>query len=197
MSGVVPRTGEVSVSCMNSVRRCRPNQQNRIVENPNTYLTGSQQFYRDQAAMRCFNGDDEGLKFSEFRAAQVITACIRTKSETYAYYYGNNDDGKVLACIRPNTINTDGAVRYYGFRLDSEAYQICTDNNKKTWNNLQGGGPGGCGGTQYPSGACREYRVRLKDNTSGAVLAKRVYVFYDDGDRLYSCIQGKDGVVLD
>jgi len=195
MSGVVPRAGQVSMSCINSVRRCKANQQSRIVENPNTYASGSQNFYRNQAAMRCFNGEDNGLKFSEFRSAQVITACIRTKSESYKFYYGNNDDGKILACIQVNTINVDGAVRYYGYRLDNGSYQICTDNNKKTWNNLQGGGPGGCGGTQFPAGACRAYTVRLKDNTTQANIGKQVCVFYNDGDRLYTCIQGKDGTV--
>lgn len=188
MSGVVPRTGQVSISCMNSVRRCKTNQQGRIVNNPNTYVSGSQSFYRGQAAMRGFVSNDEGLKFSEFRGAQVITACIRTRSETYRYFYGNNDDGKIFACIQVNTINDDGGVRYYGYRLNAGAYQICTNNNFKTWNNLQGGGPA--------AGTSTNYDVRLKDNVTQANLGKRVQVFYNDGDRLYSCIQAKDGTVV-
>ena len=188
MSGVVPRTGEVSISCMNSVRRCRPDQQSRIVNNPNTYISGSQNFYRGRAAMRGFVAEDEGLKFSEFRGAQVITACIRTQAETYRYFYGDNDDGKIFACIQVNTINADGGARYYGYRLNSGAYQICTNNNFKTWNNLQGGGPA--------AGTSTNYNVRLKDNVTGANLGKSVQVLYDGGDRLYSCIQAKDGTII-
>jgi len=188
MSGVVPRTGEVSISCINSVRRCKTNQQSRIVENPNTYASGSQNFYRNQAAMRGFNGEDEGLKFSEFRGAQVITACIRTQAETYRYFYGNNDDGKIFACIQVNTINADGGARYYGYRLNNGAYQICTNNNFKTWNNLQGGGPA--------AGTSTNYNVYLKDNVTGANLGKSVQVLYDGGDRLYSCIQARDGTII-
>jgi hypothetical protein len=196
MSGVVPRTGQVSMSCINAVRLCKTNQQGRIVENPSTGFKGSQNFYRNQAAMRGFVGNDEGLKLSEFRAAQIITACIRTKSETYKFYYGTNDDGKILACIQVDTVNADGAVRYYGYRLDNGAYQICTNNNQKTWSGLQGGGDGGCGGTQFASGCCRNYTVRLKDNVTQANIGKNVQVFYNAGDRLYSCIQTKDGTVI-
>ena len=184
MSGVVPRTGQVSVSCINSVRRCKINQRSRIVNNPNTYVSGSQSFYRGQAAMRGFVSNDEGLKFSEFRGAQVITACIRTRSETYGYYYHNNNDGKIFACIQVNTINNNGA-RYYGYRLDNGAYQICTNNNFKTWTNLNGRNPG-------VFQANNNYTVYLKDNITQANISKPVQVAYNSGDRVYQGIQCKD-----
>ena len=191
MSGVVPRAGQVSISCINSVRRCKTNQQSRIVENPNTHALGSQNFYRNQAAMRGFNGEDEGLKFSEFRGAQVITACIRTQAETYRYFYGNNDDGKIFACIQVNTINADGGARYYGYRLNNGAYQICTNNNVKTWTGLEGGGTG-AGGTA--SGGFRDYCVELKDNTLGANIRQTARVTYAGGQNLYGCVQNQDNL---
>ena len=187
MSGVVPRTGQVSMSCINAVRRCKTNQQSRIVNNPNTYASGSQNFYRGQAAMRGFVADD-GLKFSEFRGAQILTACIRTQAETYRYFYGDNDDGRIYACIQPNTVSVNPTARYYGYRLNGSAYQICTNNNFKTWYNLQGGGPA--------PGTSTQYSVYLKDNTTGAFFAKNVLVNYNGPDRLYTCIQGKDGTFV-
>ena len=191
MSGVVPRTGEVSVSCINSVRRCKTNQQSRIVENPNTYFSGSLDFYRRAAAIRGYVQDDEGTKLSEFRGAQVMTACICTITESYGYFYSTCDDGKICICIRPNTINTDGAVRYYGYRLGTTgSFQVCTNNNCKVYSNLQGGGTGNCG---CPGGSYRDYVVFMKDNTTKATLSKTVRVTYNANNNLYSCVQGPDG----
>lgn len=184
MSGVVPRTGEVSMSCINSVRLCKTNQQSRIVENPNTYFSGSLNFYRSQAAIRGYVQEDEGTKLSEFRGAQVITACISTVSET-ASYYGDSNNGKICVCIRPNTINEDGIVRYYGYRLGATgSFQVCTDNNCKVWTNLEGGSTGDEG---------RDYIVVLKDNTTGATISKVAEVSYNGNNFLYSCVQGVDG----
>lgn len=193
MSGVVPRTGEVSMSCINRVRLCRTNQQGRIVENPNTYFSGSQNFYRNQAAMRGFVGNDEGLKLSEFRAAQIITACIRSFPETNGGVYGTLNDGRIQACIRPDTINTDGGGnRYYGYRLGGTgAFEVCANNNFKTWFGLEGGGTG-AGGT--PSGGSRTYYVELKDMTLGANVRRDVVVTYAGGERLYGCLQRKDNL---
>ena len=192
MSGVVPRTGQVSMSCINSVRICKTNQQRRIVENPNTYATGSQNFYRNRAAMRGFNGEDNGLYFSEFRGAQVLTACIRTFPESNGGTYGTINDGRIEACIRPDTINTDGGNRYYGYRLNgSGPFQICTNNNVKTWTGLEGGGTG-AGGTA--SGGFRDYCVELKDNTLGANIRQTVRVTYAGGQELYGCVQNQDNL---
>lgn len=200
MSGVVPRFGEVSMSCINTVRRCKTNQQSRIVENPNTYFSGSLNFYRNCAAIRGYVQDDEGTKLSEFRGAQVITACVCTIAETDDGVYGLRNDGKVCACIRPNTIvdaNDNGpggvvlpAERYYGFRLTTcptygGTFQICTNNNCKVWTNIEGGTPGA---------PFKDYIVALKDNTTGATAAQVARVTYNGGNCLYGCVQSVDGL---
>ena len=192
MSGVVPRTGQVSMSCINSVRRCKPGQQGRIVENPNTYLTGSQSFYRSKAAMRCFNGEDDVLKFSEFKAAQVITACMRSYPESNGGRYGTINDGRIDVCVVEDTINTNGGNRYYGYRLNQTGgFQICTNNNCKQWTGLEGGGSGIC--NVDAGGAFRDYCVEVKDNTLGANIRKSIRLYYGTAQcTVYSCVQSKD-----
>ena len=193
MSGVVPRTGQVSMVCINTVRRCRTNQQGRSITNGNTYFSGSQNFYRNQAAMRGFNGEDGDLKLSEFRGAQIITACIRSFPESNGGRYGTINDGRIQACIRPNTINTNGGNRYYGYRINgSGAFQICTNNNFKTWTGLEGGGTGIC--NVDAGGSFRDYYVELKDNTLGANIRRSVRLYYGSGESLYSCVQNVDNL---
>ena len=87
--GFISLTGGIKVSDINSVRNTNSDQ-TRACNQSDTSFNESLAWFRSNAAIRCYTAS-ENLSASEFRGAQVMTACICTITESYAYYYANNN----------------------------------------------------------------------------------------------------------
>ena len=195
MSGVVSTVGGISASEINAVRSVNAEQSNRASNQANTSLNESLAWYRSNAAARGFVTNSESLSASEFRGAQVITACITTTTESYKYYYSGCNNGSIKICIQCDTISSiltgdpPAETRYYGFSYDNgENFIICTNDNCITFTDIDGGGDG-C--VDDGSGECF-YDVVLKDNNTGAVAFAEVGVTYNSSSREYPVVQSQD-----
>ena len=200
-------TDDIEFSQINIVRAFNTGQTSRKSNQPFTTLSESVSWFRNNAAARCVTvSSSPMLSASEFRTAQVLTACISTTTESYKYYYAHCNNGKICICVNPNTVNnsTGGSpVKIYSYSKDNGAsYTTCTNDNTHVFTCVDGGGnlscgnfPPGTGVFSHP-GAFRTYNVVIRDDTSNAVLKKQVDVTYNSTSRNYPTVQGKDDTSL-
>jgi len=187
--GFISLTGGIKVSDINSVRNTN-SEQTRACNQSDTSFNESLAWFRSNAAVRCYTAT-ENLSASEFRGAQVMTACICTITESYAYYYANNNDGCICICVDPNTITGSTCTdKFFEYSKDG-GNSFTTSSNLSThlFQNLEGGGfgPSHRGGKGF-----RDYDVRVKDATTGGILSKTVRLTFNSTDNVYTCVQSVD-----
>ena len=111
---------------------------------------------------------------SEFRAASLLTACIRANPATYSTY-SDQTDGSINICTQANTVNTnDSGGRCYGYSLDGCTFTLTTDQCKT-----------------YSSLGIGEFGVHVRDANacSGVQVATLVTVGNGGDSCLKSCVQ--------
>ena len=201
-------TDDIEFSQINIVRAFNSGQTSRKSNQPSTTLSDSVSWFRNTAAARCVTvSTSPAVSASEFRTAQVLTACISTTTESYKYYYANCNNGKICICVNPDTVNNragcSSPTKFYQYSKDNGAtFTTCTNDNTHVFTCIDGGGNQSCG--KFPSGtgpfshpgSFRRYNVVIKDETSNAVLKKQVDVTYNSTSRNYPKVQGKDDTSL-
>ena len=111
---------------------------------------------------------------TEFRAASLLTACIRANATSYSSY-SSSTDGSIDICTQENTVNTnDSGGRCYGFSLDGNNFNLQTTKCKT-----------------YGSLGVGEYGVHVRDANacSGVQVATLVTVGNGGDSCLKSCVQ--------
>lgn len=194
----------VEFSQINIVRAFNSGQTSRKSNQPFTTLSDNVFWFRNNAAARCLNTSTSPVvSASEFRTAQVLTACITTTTESYKYYYANCNNGKICICVNPDTVVNNPVLgptqKFYEYSKDNGAnYVTCTNDNTHVFTCVDGGGnescgnfPPGTGDFSFP-GSFRTYNVIVKDGTSEAVLTKQVDVTYNSTSREYPTVQSQD-----
>ena len=182
----------IAASDINDVRNHRKGQ-SRSSTAPNTSYCESITWYRNNAAARCFRTGSQ-LSVTEFRGAQVLTGCITTVSETYKYYYANNNNGSITVNICSNTVNTPvvGAKSYAYSDNAGDTFTI-SSSNSKTYTNVDAGGGNDNPAVRPPYRYCD---MVIKDNTTGAVATQEVLINYNGANTSYTCVQSRDDLSL-
>ena len=194
-------TSDIEFSQINIVRAFNSGQTSRTSSQKNTTMSNSINWFRNNAAARRFSSLTTSVSASEFRTAQVLTACISTTTESYKYYYANCNNGKICVCVNPDTVvtSTDGNDnKIYQYSKDNGAtYEVCTNDNTHVFTGVDGGGnqSGGKflpGMTTSQGGSFANYPMIIKDGCSQAVIQKTVQVTYNSTGRSYDKVQSQD-----
>ena len=183
----------IAASDINDVRDFRKGQ-SRASNAPNTSYCESITWYRNNAAARCFRTGNQ-LSVTEFRGAQVLTGCITTVSETYKYYYANNNNGKICVTINSNTVNTNPSTsaKSYAYSDDAGDTYCVKSVNSHTYTNVDAGGGNDNPAVRPPYRYCD---MVIKDNTTGAVATQEVLINYNGANTSYTCVQSRDDLSL-
>jgi hypothetical protein len=192
----------IEFSQINIVRAFNSGQTSRASTEENTTMSNSINWFRNNAAARRFSSLTTSVSASEFRTAQVLTACISTTTESYKYYYANCNNGKICVCVNPDTVvsNTGlGATsKIYQYSKDNGAnYVVCTNDNTHVFTGVDGGGNQSCGrflpgAATSQGGSFANYPMIIKDGCSQAVIQKTVQVTYNSTGRSYDKVQSQD-----
>ena len=114
------------------------------------------------------------ISASEFRAASLLTSCIKANPTSYSSY-SSNTNGSINICTQVDTVNTnDTGGRCYGYSLDGSNFALSTSNCKT-----------------YSSLGVGTYGVHVRDANacSGVQVATNVKVNNGGNSCLVSCVQ--------
>ena len=183
----------IAASDINDVRDFRKGQ-SRASNASNTSYCESITWYRNNAAARCFSPGSQ-LSVTEFRGAQVLTGCITTVSETYKYYYANNNNGKICVTINSDSVNdpAGGGAKSYAYSDDAGDTFCVKSTNTHVYTNVDAGGGNDNPAVRPPYRYCD---MVIKDNTTGAVALQEVKINYNGANTAYTCVQSQDDLSI-
>lgn len=179
---------DISVSCLNVVIN-----KNIITQNAGEGANNNSKISRIRTILKerasAPNLSQTGtVNFSDFRSAQVLTGCIRTKPESSSTYC-DSQNGEIRTAICEDTvmpINSSSGTKIYEFCISGGNFVTQTNDNTRNYTGKDGNTATGGG----------YYNVVLRDGTSDANIFKNVQVTYAGGDKLYNNIQDKTNPAL-
>ena len=176
--GFIPRTGEVSISKLNTVT----NEKGRTAANvTNNYSKGSS----DTASIKNLHDwfhanahiaesdNSAPYSFSEFHKSQVLTGTLSSTQESSSTY-SNADDGTISMSIDPDSVVPDAdGTKQYQFSIDNGGSFVTEADGHHVFTGINSG----------------SYNVVWKDGFTTSTVTTAVHVTLAGGSKVYSDVQ--------
>jgi hypothetical protein len=163
--------------CSSCIRTVRNHCQSQNIASSNISTCQNMAWYQaNERAPK--NTAGTPVKFSEFKAASVLTACVRFKPTTYSSY-GTGSNGQIAMCVEIDSVNTcpSNGTRYYAYSINNGSNFGTSTSNTCT-----------CG--SRVNGTCN---VVIRDNTNCSQTIVKVKGTIGNGGsaKVCSCVQSK------